>query len=89
MGWTARFFRQQRKDQKIAEAVAKRIEEANNPAFTPRPISPVVGTIRYNANKALVEVYIGNGTWNEITNPNLAEHGIALNVMMTIPEQTK
>ena len=79
MGWTARFYRQQRKDQKIAEEVANRIEESNKPTL--RPPTPVTGTIRYNTSKAVTEVYVG-GTWKELTNPNLPD-----NVMMDIPVQ--
>ena len=72
MGWTARFFRQQRKDQKIAEEVAKRIEEANRPLEIPRPRSPVEGTLRYNANRAVMEVY-ARGQWIIVATPDVNE----------------
>lgn len=85
MGWTARFYRQQRKDQKIAEEVAKRIEEANKPTL--RPPTPVTGTIRYNTSKAVTEVYF-SGKWKEINNANLPDN-VMMDIPVQIPLQTK
>lgn len=60
MNKPARLTRRERKEQKIAEQVAKRIEEANKPL--PAPPRPTEGTLRYNYANAQFEAYL-NGKW--------------------------
>jgi hypothetical protein len=67
MGLTARIVRQERKERKIAEAVAKRIEEANRPSL--QPVEPITGAFRYNIRTQSVEAYDGQ-KWYVLADAN-------------------
>jgi hypothetical protein len=60
MNKPARLTRRERKEQKIAQQVAERIEQANKPLFIPK--TPANGSLRFNTMTDEVEVY-ANGKW--------------------------